>query len=262
MSYRLVPYGGLYRTDDLIAAEELLIDAGLLLSVGDLRVPTNGLTEIAQASENDGCEALLASLLQRDTPLWLLAATSGAALEEELIPDEESRKLHSVLGPERREALLLAIGRRFSNDQQSLTGAIAEEFIVTCCRAELNDAGEPALAERVRRVSETSDQLGYDITAPRLDHSTRRIEVKGSRGEGSRFVMHVSRNEAERGLADPDWSLVACRISGDDYVRLVGHMYGFQLGPYLPEDQRAEAHWESVRLELPETVFAVGLPPM
>ncbi len=261
-SYRLVPYGGLYRSDDLIAGEELLIEAGLILSVGNLLIPASGLLEIAQASETDGCEALLAALLRRDMPLWLLAATAGSVLAEELIPDEESRKLRTMLGPERREAFLLAIGRRFVDDQQTLTGSIAEEFVVALCRAELNDAGEPELAQRVRRVSETSDQLGYDITAPRLDHSTRRMEIKGSRGENVKFVMHLSRNEAERGQADPDWSLVACRITGNDCPRLMGHIDGLQLLPYLPKDQGLGAHWESVRLELSETMFAVGLPPI
>ena len=262
MSYRLVPYGGLYRSDDLIEAEALLIEAGLLLAVDNLRVPVNGLAEIAQASETDGCEALLAALLQRDIPLWLLAATSESVLADELIPDEESHKLCSVLGPEQREALLLAIGRRHSDDRQTLTGSIAEDFVVARCQAELNDLGEPELAKRVRRVSEISDQLGYDVTAPRLDHSTRRIEVKGSRGDGVKFVMHLSRNEAERGLTDPDWSLVACRITRDDSPHLVGHTYGSQLSPYLPEDRRSEAHWESVRLEFPETGFTAGLPPI
>jgi Domain of unknown function (DUF3883) len=262
MSYRLVPYGGLYRSDDLIEAETLLTEAGLLLTVDNLLVPMSGLDEIAQASETDGCEALLAALLQHDVPLWLLAATSGSVLAEELIPDEESHKLHSVLGPEQREALLLAIGRRYSDNRQTLTGSIAEHFVVAQCQAELRYFGEPELAKRVRRVSEISDQLGYDVTAPRRDRSTRRIEVKGSRGDGAGFVMHLSRNEAERGLADPDWSLVACRIARDDSPQLVGHIYGSQLRPYLPEDRRSEARWESVRLEFPETGFTPGLPPI
>ena len=74
--------------------------------------------------------------------------------------------------------------------------------------------------------------------------------------------MHLSRNEAERGLVDPDWSLVACRITRDDSPYLVGHTYGSELSPYLPEDRRSEAHWESVRLEFPETGFSAGLPPI
>ena len=108
-SYRLVPYGGLYRSDDLIQAETLLINAGLLLADGDLMLPMNGLMEIAQASDSDGCEALLAALLHQKVPLWLIAASasSGSVLADELIPDEERRKLCSVLGPESREALLL-----------------------------------------------------------------------------------------------------------------------------------------------------------
>jgi hypothetical protein len=262
-SYRLVPYGGLYRSDDLIQAETLLINAGLLLADGDLMLPTNGLMEIAQASDSDGCEALLAALLHQKVPLWLIAATSsGSVLADELIPDEERRKLCSVLGPESRETLLLEIGRRFSDEGQAQTGAIAEDFVVACCQAELRDIGEPELAERVRRVSEISDQLGYDVTAPRRDRSTRRMEVKGTRAAGTNLVFYLSRNEAERGLADPDWSLVGCRIAGDDRAQLVGHLYGRQLKAYLPHDPRPEARWQSVRLDVPDADFARGLPPI
>jgi hypothetical protein len=205
---------------------------------------------------------LLAALLHEDVPLWLLAATSGGVLAEELIPDEEQRKLGSVLGPERREALLMEIGRRFSDEAQAITGAVAERFVVACCQAELRDIGESELAERVRRVSETSDQLGYDVTAPRRDHSTRRIEVKGTRTGGTNLVFYLSRNEAERSQVDPDWSLVGCRIAHDDRERLVGHLYGAQLKAYLPHDPRSEAHWQSVRLELPDEMFIGGLPPI
>jgi hypothetical protein len=261
-SYRLVPYGGLYRSEDLIEAETLLIKAGLVFADGDLLIPMKGLNEIAQASDADGCEALLAALLHEEIPLWLLAATSGGVLADELIPDEEGHKLSSVLGPERREALLLEIGRRFSDEAQAVTGAVAERFVVACCKAELRDVGESELAERVRRVSETSDQLGYDVTAPRRDHSTRRIEVKGTRAGGTNLVFYLSRNEAERSLADPDWSLVGCRIARDDHAKLVGHLFGTQLKAYLPHDPRSEARWQSVRLDVPDADFASGLPPI
>jgi hypothetical protein len=156
----------------------------------------------------------------------------------------------------------LEIGRRFSDEGQAQTGAIAEHFVVACCQAELRGIGELELAERVRRVSEISDQLGYDVTAPRRDHSTRRIEVKGTRATGTNLVFYLSRNEAERGLADPDWALVGCRITGDDRAQLVGHLYGRQLKAYLPHDSRPGARWQSVRLDVPDTDFTRGLPPI
>jgi hypothetical protein len=261
-SYRLVPYGGLYRSEDLLIGEDVLIAAGLIRENDGVLFPADGLREIAHASDADGCEALLAALLTRRVPLWLLAATASGVLEDELIPDEERTKLHEVLAPQAREALLLALGRRYSQEDRAATGAIVEEFVVTHCRAQLRSRGASDLADSVRRVSEISDQLGYDITAPRLDHSTRRIEAKGTRGAGPTVVFYLSRNEAERALADHDWSLVACRVAGDDAVVLVGHVSGPQLAPYLPHDPGPETRWQSIRLEVPESLFTDSLPPI
>lgn len=261
-SYRLVPYGGLYRSDDLVVGEDVLIAAGLVHEDEGVLFPADGLLEIAHVNDADGCEAVLAALLDQRAPLWLLAATANGVLAEELVPDEERTKLHEILDPQSREALLLALGRRFSQKDTAATGAIVERFIVARCRAELRDRGASDLAESVRRVSEISDQLGYDISAPRLDHSTRRIEAKGTRGPGGTVVVYLSRNEAERGLTDPDWSLVACRVSNDNDVALVGYVLGSQLSVYLPSDPGPETRWQSIRLELPEAVFTVGLPPI
>lgn len=261
-SYRLVPYGGLYRSDDLLVGEDVLIAAGLVREDDGVLFPADGLREIAHVSDADGCEGVLAALLNRRAPLWLLAATADGVLEEELIPDDERTKLREVLDPQAREALLLSLGRRFSQEERALTGAIAERFLVARCRAELRAHGASDLAESVRRVSEISDQLGYDISAPRLDHSTRRIEAKGTRAGGTTVVFYLSRNEAERGLADPDWSLVACRVAADDAVALVGYVPGPELRAYLPNDPRPETRWQTIRLELPEAAFTAGLPPV
>jgi hypothetical protein len=250
-AYRLVPYGGLYRSDDLIVGEAVLIAAGVLSEGDGVLVPLEGLGEIAAASDVDGCEALLVALLERRTPLWLGAATGGGALEEDLIPDQARATLREALDPETREGLLLRLGLSYSEAEQARIGAIAEAFVVTCCRRELRDAGAPGLADAVRRVSEVSDQLGYDITAPRLDRSTRRIEVKGTRSTG-RSVFYLSLN----------WALVVCRVVGEDEVHLVGHLGGGEMRRYLPRDASDEAHWQSVRVEVPEESFLPGLPPM
>lgn len=235
--------------------------AGLLRQQGDMLMPSPGLRDIALTSDADGCEALLVAFLIASRPLWLLAATAEGILVDELIPDDAQFALREGMGAETRDALLLELGRRFSDEARSVTGDLAEKYIVESCRAELRDAGAPALAESVRRVSEISDQLGYDITAPRLNGSTRRIEAKGTRGGGSAIVVFLSRNEAERGLSDTDWSLVACRVAADDSVELVGRLVGADLRGYLPSDPCPETRWQSIRLELPAGTFAPGLPP-
>src|SRR5688500_16852398 len=91
-------------------------------------------------------------------------------------------------GPSEYSQNLLAMGRRFSDADAKRTGDLAEAHVTEACRAQLIEAGRDDLAARVRRVSLTSDQLGYDITAPRLDDSTRRIEVKGTRAPGPQLL--------------------------------------------------------------------------
>jgi hypothetical protein len=260
-SYRLVPNGGLYRSEDLLSGQWLLIESGLLREDAGRLIPCRGMREVANASDRDGCEAILAALVARQIPLWLLAATAEGVVADELIPDDEGKRLDEILDLATRDALLLQLGRTFSDTERAETGAIAEEFVVAACRNQLNDLGAADLADNVRRLSEVSDQLGYDVSAPRLDHSTRRIEVKGTRGEGTVITFFLSRNEAERGRLDRDWSLVACRISVNDGVELVGRVSGADLEPYLPEDLRPDSKWQSVRVQMPESAFTRGLPP-
>jgi hypothetical protein len=259
-SYRLVPYGGIYRSEDLAVGEDVLLAAGLLRKRDATLFPQGGLREIAAVSDADGCEALLALLLREHPPLWLGAATAGGALVDELIPDAADRLLSEMMSSEMREALLLRLARRFSEAERLAAGALAEEFVSARCQDELRAAGASDLAAMVRRVSLVTDQLGYDVTAPRLDRSTRRLEVKGARGGASLIVLYLTRNEAKRGLVDRDWSLVACHIAEDDSVELVGHLGGAQLQAYLPEDPGDETRWQSIRLELASSLFTPGLP--
>lgn len=122
------------------------------------------------------------------------------------------------------------------------------------CKAELADAGRPDLIDQVRRLSLRSDQLGYDVTAPRLDGTTRRMECKGSRLSGPEFRFFLSRGEAERALADPRWSLVACRIDHRDACTVIGWCEGSTVVGLLPDDSES-ARWQSVEINVQESVF-------
>ena len=81
-----------------------------------------------------------------------------------------------------------------------------------CAREELTDLGLEDLAAGVRCLSEISDQLGYDVVAPRLG-GKRRLEVKTSARQGDGlFHFYISRSEIDVGLRDEDWALVACHM--------------------------------------------------
>lgn len=262
LSYQHVPFDGIYRSEHLIAGEKVLLDAGLVEERSGVLYPADGLEELALASERDGCEALILALLRGRPPLWLYAAASDAGVLWELVPDAERVVLNSVLDPAARELLLLAVGRTFSAERREETGEIAEQHVVDACKAELTAAGRPKLAAKVRRVSLQSDQLGYDITAPRLDGSTRRIECKGARARGEAVTVYLSRGEVERGGVDPDWFLVVCRVDGTGAASLEGWCAAEDLEPLLPVDQAEAGCWSSVEIELSPGSLRPGLPPL
>jgi len=193
--------------------------------------------------------------------LWLVAAAGEDQCADELVPDADRRILEEVLDPDSREQLLLALGRRFSDQELHHTGALAEEHLVAVCRSELEALKMTDLAQGVQRVSLVSDQLGYDVTAPRLDGSVRRLECKGTRGSGALIAFHLSRNEAERGLRDPDWSLVVCRVFEDQSAAVAGYLLGADVGPLLPRDPVPQARWESVRIAMHQASLRPGIPP-
>lgn len=260
LSYIHVPFDGIYRSEHLIAGEKVLLDVGLLEERSGILRPADGLEELALASERDGCEALILSLLRRRPPLWLYAATSNAGVSWELVPDAEREVLDSALDPAARELVLLALGRTFSAERRQEIGEIAEQYVVDACRAELTAAGELDLADKVRRVSLESDQLGYDITAPRQDGSTRRIECKGARSQGEAATVFLSRGELERGRVDPDWFLVVCRVDATGVAWLEGWCAAQRLETLLPVDQDESARWSSVEIQLAPGVLHSGLP--
>ena len=262
ISYRHVPSDGLYRSEHLVAGERVLLDAGLVVERQGALRPTTDLTEFSRASERDGCEALIQALLRRRPPLWLYAATSDSKVLWELVPDAEREVLEAVVDPATRELMLLALGRTFSADRQEETGKIAERHVVDVCRQQLTAAGHSDLAEMVRRVSLESDQLGYDITAPRLDGSTRRIECKGTRSRGQAVRIYLSRGEIERGRVDSDWFLVVCRVDATDTASVAGWCTGGRLEPLLPIDQDESARWVSVEIEFSTGALDAGLPPL
>jgi hypothetical protein len=142
---------------------------------------------------------------------------------------------------------------------RTLLGERGEEFVVDCCRSELESLGRSDLSNRVRRVSLVSDSLGYDVLAPSIGSSDRHLEVKTStrRAVGS-FEFFISRNEFEASRREPTtWALVACR-AGQDGIALVGWCRGAALFAYLPDDQNG--HWTEARVRLPDSVLAEGFP--
>ena len=261
-SYRTAGSSAMYRVHDLERGGELLQDAGLVLAEAGLLRRTPLLVELLAMPERDAREHLLAYLLDRTAPLWLSGALDAdGRASPEYLPDEAARTLVELLGADGQlEAFLEARWGKVDPARDAQTGAYAEEHVVTLCREELAAVGEIELAGQVRRISLVNDRAGYDVTAPRVDRSTRHLEVKGTRSEEPTVIVYLSRNEARRGLTDPDWQLVVCRVRDADDIELLGHCIVKDFVAELPIDQPGRARWASAAVRLLAADLRPGLP--
>jgi hypothetical protein len=243
--------GGSFAPADLERGERLLLDVELLVERYGQLTPTPPLAQLVQGSTADALAALIQLVLAHTGPIELDAPGVVAQLAE-LVPDAA-----------RREELLLVLARRFDDTHQRLVGEIGEEIVVKAARNELRNMGRPDLATEVRRVSLLTDQLGYDVSAPRVTGAPRLLEVKATTADtdGHSLAIHLTRNEADTGTALHDWALVACHVENTDqrHGHIVGWCAGQALADLLPVDSPA-GRWEQAALALPHERLLPGLP--
>jgi len=262
-SWMELPLAGDVDLAELRAAEHALLEAGLVRRVGSQLVPDARLRVACAEWRADTPELILTLALETSRPLWLRAAAGdGDRLRPELMPDGPAGALATVMpDPAQREAFLLARARSVDAAERLELGAAGEEIVEAACRAELADLGHKDLAAAVRRVSVVSDELGYDVTAPRIDGTTRRLEVKATRSAAADISIVVTRNELTVGLSDADWFLVVVRIDRSGQHEIVGHSQAAALESLFPEDRHDRGHWQATRLRLRATTLRRGLPP-
>lgn len=245
--------GGTFPAADLRRGEALLLDCALLVDQAGILIPTAYLRELLDGTVDDAIELITARAIEARAPEWLTAGGDRPPQAfDELISD-----------PLRREHLLLALGRRFDDSHRRLIGEIGEELVVTEARRELDAIGQHELSRRVRRVSLESDQLGYDVSAPRVGTDNRLMEVKSSTSAPSgKHSLHLTRNEAETGQSYPsDWALVFCHVTDIEnrHGEIVGWCSRDALEQLLPIDAPG-GRWEQAWLEIPADSFTPGLP--
>ena len=248
--------GGLFVSADLIWAEEMLVDSGLLVRRGDKVGPSPSVLDAA-GGEVDALISLIC--LKAIDRLGSLQSLDIKNVVESFGAEMDTL----VVDAQRREDLLLAFARRFDDAANVICGEIGEELVIAALRDDLNEMGYPHLAQAVRRVSLESDQLGYDVTAPKVMGTSRLIEVKAtSLSIADSVVIYLTRNEADTGSRFHDWSLVVCSVS--DTVRREGEIIGWcsgqELAEYLPEDVE-NGMWREAKITLDLDVLRPGLPP-
>ncbi len=244
--------GGVFDPHDLHLGERLLVDCGLLRERSGQLKPTPELADLLEGTIGDGSAVICARILQRHD--------SGRL--GEISTELEQALTRLGLDPGRREELLVALHRHFDNSYRRMLGDIGEEIVVATARRELEELGYPDLARSVRRVSLESDQLGYDISAPRISGDPRLLEVKAiARKITDDLPFYISRTEAEFGLRCSQWALVVCKIT--DVPRREGSVIGWcgaaALQQFKPVDPDS-ARWVLAEINLPCSAVMPGLP--
>ncbi len=251
--------GGLYRHDALRAGQEVLERASLVKIVDDVIFPVEDLQAMTRMPQQDAVEMLFRALVLQERPLWLWGLVDERGLHLDNVPDDAASVLSKMMRTvEEREAYLLSLARTVDTQQLKELGLRGEELVVATCRAHLSDRGRSDLADLVCRVSEISDELGYDITSIDTGGTRHRLEVKATRVAVNKFEFYLSRNEADFAARDRNWSLVAVCLDGDD--RVLGWCRSEALAPHLPVDTSEFARWASVKVSMPLADLTPGLP--
>jgi len=245
--------GGTFSPADLRLGEQLLIDCGVVTVQGGTLVPTDELAQLLEGTVDDAIAYICKAAFT--LPVVGLHIAPGAM-------DGLSAVLEPMVGDEdRRRELLLEFGRIFDDAQQKLIGSIGEECVVEHDRRELRDLGHDDLARSVRRVSLFSDQLGYDVLAPRIAGRPRLLEVKTVvRRPQAEFKFFVSRNEITTGLRTSDWAIVACAVLDEETrsAEVIGWSPAEGLRDHLPTDAE-HGRWTEAQLLLPLDQLFEGL---
>lgn len=247
--------GGIFGPEDMELGEELLRECGLVEERGDVLFPTEELQALLDGSYQDAVTAVVARALKVTEPDWLS--------EGEISSEVGHEKLGVLIeDPRRREEMLIALGLRFDSAVTEAVGEMGEIAVVEHARNELIEMGHLELAREVRRVSLLSDQLGYDVVAPRVIGNERLLEIKTYVGkESDPISFFLSRNEARVGMRYEDWSLVFCRATSSDApsADVVGWVPFESVKDLLPEDS-SNGRWEVAHVTIPGHLLNPDIP--
>lgn len=262
-SFRHLPSDGVFGSRDFDTGETVLRSLELVSVREEVLVVSESIGQVATIAREAAPHLLLDLVLERRPPSWLRIAAAGNVLKTDAVPDRDLASISDVVAdPDLREAILLRAARRHDAAQLAALGEAGEEHVVGRCRRELLDADAAELAEEVVQVSRISDQLGYDIVAPRLDGGSRRLEVKTTRRLRWRGEIFVSRNEFEVGLRDPDWALVVVEIDAEDNASVAGWCRAAKIASIVPEDRHADGRWVSASLQRASALLEPDLPSL
>jgi hypothetical protein len=254
---RAMPTGGVFGASELMRGLAILEQARLIYEDAGLLRPTPDLDTMLHVDDSEAPGLLVTSFLEAARPVWVETPIQNGRVVEDLLPDDARETLRASLSPERREALLMNLARKWRDEELLEVGEDGERFVAECFRRALIEAGNVELASHVVQCSSTTDALGYDISVPTLSGDVLRVEVKSTRRGSNPFRCYLSRNEADVGVRDANWLLVACAVG--ESPTILGWASAAALMPLFPTDMSPRSSWRSVELTLEEELTA-GLP--
>lgn len=257
-SYSSTATGGLQSVGSLRRAQRWLIEQGWLVHHrGLVRQASRcaGLTGDPDEIARD----LMRGLLLHAPPIWVTAATASGAVRDEFLPTEADETLAQMFpDASEREALLLAAAQKYDETRLAEIGVNGELAVAAACRDVLRACGRSDLVARVRRVSEISDALGYDVVSPDVDGSSLRLEVKTF--SGPHPALHLTRNEFNVGRRLSQWYLVLCRRVPGGEISVLGWTTVAALEARVPDDRSPDGSWEVTRIRLTDADLRAGVP--
>ncbi len=254
--YRTSRDGQRFTVDGLVAGEELLVRLGVAQVDCDDLVLTAGAATLAALGNRIAIVAVIARLLEREPPPWLVGAAGGPEFRPELIPTPLRNELLTLVGgPALLGALLFGAARRAEDRLPDDAGQAACEHVEGECRRELSLAGGPV--DNVRPLGSFARALGFDLDTP-----ARRLAIHSALRAGWRVDVRLTRSEIEAGRADGSWALVVCQHQDTGPPTIMGWCDAAAIEGLIPCDRHPHGRWTHVNLSLVPGVLTPGLPPV
>ena len=258
--YRQAATDGLFPKDALRGGELLLSKIGLITYENGWLAPSEEIDALEGLDDDEATELTLLKLFEIEQPTWFWTSVTSEAVTTEFIPQQDASSLEQLVpDPERREAFLLRLARKFDAEHAVIDGDRGERYVVKECKRLLSETGFERLTHLVRQLSLESDMLGYDVRSPSTSGSTARLEVKTTRRQKP-LKIYLSRNEAEVARRDDGWYLVVCLIHEDErHDKVLGYCQHRDFADQLPTDSPL-GRWESCKISVDDLTLMAGLP--
>lgn len=195
---------------------------------------------------------VLAAIFEKAAPAWVQDADDFVRSPEELPNDVVTAGEALGLDPYAVYEQLISSWGKVDTAARERVGAAGEALLVGLLRK-----NSDALVEH---VSTWSDGFGYDV-AYSTETVSAHLEVKSTTRLG-RFTVYLSRREYDVMLRDPNWVLVAVRLTAKLDLTGVGSVPSDWVAANVPRDVGQLGSWAAAKLNIPAEVISSGIPQL